>query len=134
MNRVENRPIVQLQNIESLDIYINYWVRFIYYSLQVRAVQRKVEARGERPGSRDEDKSRDKDRRSKGSKGVDSNISEESRSKGFRSEVSIEARPKQVDKRGSGIAGSQEAGEEEEEVKAEGGQGKEVEEEDKDIR
>jgi hypothetical protein len=44
-NRVENRPMVRLQNVESLDTYINYWVRFMCYSLRVRAAQRKIEAR-----------------------------------------------------------------------------------------
>jgi superfamily II DNA or RNA helicase len=46
-NRVENRPMVRLQNVESLDTYINYWVRFMCYCLRVRGVQRKIEAREE---------------------------------------------------------------------------------------
>jgi hypothetical protein len=129
-NRVENRPMVRLQNVESLDTYINYWVRFMCYSLRVRAVQRKIVARGERSGSRDEDESRDDgDRRSEGSEGTSSEVSEESGSEGTRSEASIEVGPEQMDERGSEIAGSQEAGEEEEEVEAEGGQGEEVGEE-----
>jgi hypothetical protein len=51
-NRVENRPMVRLQNVESLDTYINYWVRFMCYCLRVRAAQRKMEAREERRGAR----------------------------------------------------------------------------------
>jgi superfamily II DNA or RNA helicase len=47
-NRVENRPMVRLQNVESLDTYINYWVRFMCYCLRVRAAQRKLEEREER--------------------------------------------------------------------------------------
>ena len=47
-NRVENRPMVRLQNVESLDTYINYWVRFMCYCLRVRGAQRKMEAREER--------------------------------------------------------------------------------------
>jgi hypothetical protein len=43
-NRVENRPMVRLHNVESLDTYINYWVRFKGYCL----AQRKMEARDER--------------------------------------------------------------------------------------
>jgi superfamily II DNA or RNA helicase len=50
-NRVENRPMVRLQNVESLDTYINYWVRFMCYCLRVRGAQRKMEARDERRAS-----------------------------------------------------------------------------------
>ena len=50
-NRVENRPMVRLQNVESLDTYINYWVRFMCYCLRVRGAQRKIEAREEQRAS-----------------------------------------------------------------------------------
>ena len=53
-NRVENRPMVRLQNVESLDTYINYWVRFMCYCLRVRGVQRKIEAREEQSASGNE--------------------------------------------------------------------------------
>ena len=51
-NRVENRPMVRLQNVESLDTYINYYVRFKCYCLRVRAAMRKLEAREERRRAR----------------------------------------------------------------------------------
>jgi hypothetical protein len=34
-NTVQNRPIVRLQNEESLDRYVGYWRRFILYFLRV---------------------------------------------------------------------------------------------------
>lgn len=135
-NRVENRPMVRLQNVESLDTYINYWVRFMCYSLRVRAVQRKREARGERSGGRSEDERReDGDGRREDSEGTSRGVSEESGSEGIGSEAGIEVGPEQVDEGGSGTARSQEAGEEEEEeVEGDGRQGEEVGEEDEEIR
>jgi uncharacterized C2H2 Zn-finger protein len=53
-NRVENRPMVRLQNVESLDTYINYWVRFMCYCLRVRGAQCKLEEREERRARRRE--------------------------------------------------------------------------------
>lgn len=44
--------MVRLQNVESLDTYINYWVRFMYYCLRVRGAQRKLEEREERRRAR----------------------------------------------------------------------------------
>ena len=35
INTVQNRPMVRLQNEESLDRYIGYWRRFILYSLRI---------------------------------------------------------------------------------------------------
>lgn len=118
-NRVENRPMVRLQNPESLDTYINYWVRFICYILRVRAVQRKIEARGERSSSSNGD------RRSEDSEGVNGDVN---RSEDIGSEVSIEVGPEQVDEGGSRVVGSQEVEEE-----AEGGEAEEAEE-DEDVR
>jgi hypothetical protein len=93
--------------------------------LRVRAVQRKIEARGERSGSRDKESRDNGDRRSEGSEGDNSNVSKESGSETGR-EVGLE----EEEVGGSERFGSQEAGEEEEEeVGAEGGQGEEVEEE-----
>ena len=128
-NRVENRPMVRLQNVESLDTYINYWVRFMCYSLRVRAAQRKIEARGERSRSREDgdesSDSSDGDGGDEGSEGVNSDVSEEDRSDGVESETSREVGPEgqQVDEAGARMVSSQEEAEEEAE-----GQEEEVEE------
>jgi hypothetical protein len=92
---------VRLQNVESLDTYINYWVRFIYYSLRVQVVQRKIEARGERSGSRDKESRDDGDGRSEGSEGDNSDVSEESGS-----ETGREVRPEEEEVGGSERFGS----------------------------
>ena len=38
-NKIENRPMVQLQNVESLDRYVGYWARFICYCLRIAEVK-----------------------------------------------------------------------------------------------
>jgi hypothetical protein len=50
-NRVENRPMVRLQNVESLDRYIGYWKRSMCYCLRVHAAQRHREERQRRQRS-----------------------------------------------------------------------------------
>lgn len=57
-NRVENRPMVRLQNIESLDCYIGYWKRFVCYCLRVHKAQRtraeREDLRGTQEAAEDE--------------------------------------------------------------------------------
>lgn len=53
-SKIENRPMVRLQNLESLDRYVGYWDRFICYCLRV------AKARGLVCNDSSKEKSKDK--------------------------------------------------------------------------